>query len=203
MKGILRYALVFTGAAVAGVILHEFGHAVAGWVQGIAVVPSPAKEYVLRPQVYWNQETWIALGGVVGTALAAAGAIAYLLKVRSLAAEAVLFGVLIPPWAYTVRFLLMGRGHDGTEWQAAQAALGLAPAGHAVDVFVLCLSLAGIIVWAVRLRSPARHKLLRLAAAAMGGTILLVALQAANNTLFDRFFPATQVVGAPSGLDAR
>lgn len=41
MKATIRYALVFTGAAVAGVYLHEIGHAVAGWIQGIAVVPTP------------------------------------------------------------------------------------------------------------------------------------------------------------------
>lgn len=203
MKPIARYALVFAATAIAAVYLHELGHAAAGWMQGIAVVPSPAKEYILRPQVHWDQETWIALGGVVGTTLAAAGALAYFLRSSSLGAEAVLFGALIAPWVYTVRFLLLGRGHDGTEWQAAQAALGLVPAGHAVDVFFLCLSLAGIVAWAARLRFPLRRKLLRLAGAALGGIILLVALQVANNRLFDRFFPPAQVVGAPSGLDAR
>ena len=203
MKPIARYALVFAGNVVAAVYLHELGHAVAGWMQGIAVVPSPAKEYVLRPQVYWNQEIWIALGGVAGTVLAAVGALAYFLRARSLDAEAVLFGALIPPWVYTTRFLLLGRGHDGTEWQAAQAALGLPPASHAVDVFFLCLSLAGIIVWAGRMRTPLHRRLPRMVGAALGGIILLVALQVANNRLFDRYFVPAQVVGAPSGLDAR
>lgn len=74
MNATVRYGLVFIGAAVGGVYMHEFGHALAGWVQGIAVVPSAAKEYILRPQVYWSQGIWIAFGGVAGTALAAAGA---------------------------------------------------------------------------------------------------------------------------------
>lgn len=48
MKATIRHALVFTGTVVAGVYLHEIGHAVAGWIQGIAVVPTPAKEFVLQ-----------------------------------------------------------------------------------------------------------------------------------------------------------
>jgi hypothetical protein len=203
MKASVRYALAFTGTTIAGVYLHEIGHAVAGWVQGIAVVPTPAKEYILRSQVYWNQEIWIALGGIVGTTLAVVGATLYFLQERRPVAEAVLFGALIPPCLYTIRFLLVGRGHDGSEWQAAQTVLGLAPAGHGIDVFFLCLSLAGIIVWGSRLRFPLRYSLLRLAGLAMAGVILLIALQVGNNSLFDRFFPTTRVVNAPSGLDPR
>lgn len=203
MKAGVRYSLVFAGALAGGLWLHEFGHAVAAWAQGIAAVPSPAKEYILRPEVFWEQQIWIALGGVLGTALAALGATLYFLKVRTPVAEAVLFGALNLPWFYTIRLILLGRGHDGTEWQAAQAALGLAPAGHAIDVFFLCVSLAGIIVWASGLRFPLRYHLLRLLRVAIGGAILLLALQAANNRLLDRFFPRTQVVDAPSGLDPR
>jgi hypothetical protein len=153
--------------------------------------------------VYWNQEIWIALGGIVGTTLAVVGATLYFLQERRPVAEAVLFGALIPPCLYTIRFLLVGRGHDGSEWQAAQTVLGLAPAGHGIDVFFLCLSLAGIIVWGSRLRFPLRYSLLRLAGLAMAGVILLIALQVGNNSLFDRFFPTTRVVNAPSGLDPR
>jgi hypothetical protein len=203
MKASVRYASVFAGTTIAGVYLHEFGHAVAGWMQGIAVVPTPAKEYILRSQVYWNQEIWIALGGIVGTTLAIVGATLYFLRERRPIAEAVLLGALIPPCLYTIRFLLVGRGHDGSEWQAAQTALGLAPAGHGIDVLFLCLPLAGIIVWGSRLRFPLRYSLLRLFGLAIAGVILLIALQVGNNSLFDRFFPATRVVNAPSGLDPR
>lgn len=203
MKVSVRYVLAFAGAAVVGIYLHELGHAVAGWVQGIGVFPSPAKEYILRPHVYWNEETWIALGGVLGTIVATLGAILYFLWVRTLTAEAVLFGALLPAWVYTIRFLLMGRGHDETEWQAAQAALSLAPAGHAIDILFVCLSFAGIILWARRWRSPVRYAFLRILCAIVGGAILLVALQVTNNRIFDRFFPSTQVVNPPSGLDPR
>ncbi len=114
-----------------------------------------------------------------------------------------LLGALLPLCLYTIRFLLAGRGHDGLEWQAAQTALGLAPAGHAIDVFFLCLWLAGVILWGSRLRFPLRHSLLKFAGLAIAGVILPVALQVGNNRLFDRHFPDTRVVNAPSGLDPR
>jgi hypothetical protein len=203
MKASVRYALVFTGTTIVGVYLHEIGHAVAGWILGIAVVPTPAKEYILRSQVYWNQEIWICLGGIVGTTLAIVGATLYFLWERRPVADAVLLGALAPPCFYTIRFLLVGRGHDGLEWQAAQTALGLAPSGHGIDVFFLCLWLAGIIVWGSRLRFPLRYSRLKLVGLAIAGVILLIVLQVGNNSLFDRFFPATRVVNTPSGLDPR
>ncbi|HMD87409.1 MAG TPA: hypothetical protein VKO18_22195 [Terriglobia bacterium] len=203
MKTYVRYALVFIGATLAGVYLHEIGHAVAGWIQGIAVVPTPAKEYILRSQVSWNQEIWISLGGPVGTTLAVVGAALYSWRRRRPEAEAALLGALVPPGVYTIRFLVAGRGHDGVEWQAAQTALGLAPAGHATDVFFLCLWLAGIILWGSRWLFPLRYSLLRFAGLAIAGVILLVALQVGNNRLFDRYLSDAIVVNTPSGLDPR
>jgi len=203
MKPSVRYGFVFAGTTIAGVYLHEIGHAVAGWTQGIAVVPTPAKEYILRSQVDWNQDIWICLGGPVGTTLAVVGAALCFLRERRPEAEAVLLGALLPLGLYTIRFLLAGRGHDGLEWQAAQTALGLAPAGHAIDVFFLCLWLAGMILWGSRLRFPLRYSLVKFAGLAIAGIMLLVALQAGNNHLFDRHFPKTRVVNAPSGLDPR
>jgi hypothetical protein len=203
MKANLRYALVFIGATLGGFYLHEIGHAVAGWIQGIAVVPTPAKEYILQSQVPWSQEVWIALGGPVGTTLAVTAAALYFLRERRPEAEAVLLGALVGPCFYTIRFLLAGRGHDGLEWKAAQAALGLAPNGHALDVFFLCLWIAGIALWGSRLRFPLRHSLLKFVGLVLAGGVLLVALQVGNNALFDRHFPRTKVVNTPSGLDPR
>jgi hypothetical protein len=33
-------------------------------VNGVAVFPTPAKEYVLQAQLDWSKEIWVALGGV-------------------------------------------------------------------------------------------------------------------------------------------
>ena len=202
MKRGITYILTFCGALLAAVYLHELGHAVAGWVQGVAVLPTPAKEYILRPQLEWSKETWIALGGPTGSAVAIFVAGLYFWRKPCLNREAVLLGALLVPGVYTLRFLLTGRGHDGTEWQAAQTALGLRPAGHAIDVFFLLLVIAGLIVWGVRLR-PSLWSPLRLIALAVVGTVLLVELQFANNAVFDRVLHDASVMNVPAGLDPR
>jgi hypothetical protein len=150
----------------------------------------------------WNKEIWIALGGVLGTTVAVLAAGLYFWRKPSLDGEAVLAGALLPLGLYTLRFLVVGRGHDATEWQAAQTALRLPPAGHAIDVFFFCLLIAGIVVWGIRLH-PRPSSLLRLAILAIAGIVLLVVLQAGNNAVFDRMFPVVKVLNVPAGLDAR
>lgn len=198
----IRYVSLFVGALIAGVYLHEIGHAIAGWALGVAVVPTPAKEYVLQSQLAWNKEIWISLGGPVGTAAAASAAILYLWRKPGSDSEAVWAGAFLPLLVYSVRFLLAGRGHDSTEWQGAQTALGLRPAGHAIDIFFLCLLIGGCTVWFFRLHPPLRS-LLRLTALGIVGIAFLIALQAGNNAVFDRAFPDVKIVNVPAGLDPR
>ena len=202
MKLSIRYIFIFLGALIAGVYLHEVGHAAAGWVDGVAVIPTPAKEYILQSRLDWSKEIWVALGGVIGTTVAVLAAGVYFWRKPCLDTEAILGGAFLPVGVYTLRFLLAGRGHDETEWQAAQTALGLRPAGHAIDVCFLCLLIAGFIVWGIRLH-PSLSSLLRLVTLAIAGTILLVILQAGNNAVFHRVFPAVKVVNVPAGLDPR
>jgi hypothetical protein len=202
MKLSLRYVLLFSASVIGGVYLHEIGHAVAGWVNGVAVVPAPAKEYILQSQLDWSKEIWIALGGVIGTTIAVLAAAFYFWRQPCPDREAILAGAFLPVGVYTLRFVLVGRGHDATEWQAAQAALGLSPAGHAIDLLFLCLLIAGLGVWAIRLH-PRLSSVFRLVTIAIGGITLLVVLQAGNNAVFDRVFPVAKVVNVPPGLDAR
>jgi hypothetical protein len=150
----------------------------------------------------WSKEIWIALGGVIGTTVAALAAALYSWRKLCSDREAILAGAFLPVGVYTLRFLLVGRGHDSTEWQAAQAALGLPPAGHAIDLFFLCLLISGLVVWSIRLR-PRLSALIRLVSLAIFGMILLIGLQAGNNAVFDHMFPVVKVVNAPAGLDAR
>lgn len=199
MKPTLRYLLFFAGALVGSVYLHEIGHAVAGWVIGVAVVPTPAKEYVLQSEIGWNSEIWIALGGPVGTAVAALAAAAYFWRKPSPKSEAVVFGTFLPLGLYSFRFFLAGRGHDGIEWQAAQTALGLTTAGHALDIFFLCFLVAGLILWFFQTR-PSVRSVLRLAGLAVAGLFLLIVLQVSNNALFDRVFPSVKVTNVPPGI---
>lgn len=203
MKPRVRYTLVFIGATIAGVCLHEVGHATAGWILGIAVVPTPAKEYILRPEVDWNQQIWVFLGGPTGTTLAMAGATIFFLLKRCPEAEAILLGAQVPLSVYNVRFLLVGRGHDGLEWQGAQAALGLAPAGHAIDFLYLSLWVVVTAVWIFRSRARLLSSLRRFIGLTIAGIIMLVLLQSGNNCFFDRYFPKTRALNVPSGLELR
>ena len=204
IKDDLRFVLTYAGACVVGVCIHEIGHALAGWVQGIPVFPTPAKEYILLRQVEWYQKAWISLGGVSGTALLVVCTLFWYIRTHRFSADAVLAGILLPSCVYTVRFLAVGRGHDGLEWQEAQSALGLAPAGHAVDILFLCLFLAGAAAWLIR-----RHSSLRLSSAirvvglAVAGMVFLIALQVTNNALFDNCFPEATTMHAPEGLGPR
>jgi hypothetical protein len=202
VKPSVRYVSLFLGAIFAAGCLHEIGHSAAAWIIGVAAVPTPAKEYVLRAQLDWNKEIWIALGGPIGTTLAALAATLHFWRKPYSEREAVLAGALLPLGVYSLRFVLVGRGHDSTEWQAAQTALRLRPAGHAIDVFFLCLLVATCVVWFVRLRPPL-WSLLRLTALGIAGVVFLVALQAGNNAVFDRAFPDVKIVNVPAGLDPR
>ena len=207
-----RYFLIFSAAFVAGCYVHEVGHAAFGWLEGVAVFPTPAKEYVLQAQLDWSKYVWVALGGPVGTTLAALAATAYYGCNPSLDSEAILAGAFAPPGIYDLFFLLRGRGH-GREWQAAQTALGLRPAGHAMDIFFLCLSVAAFVVWAIRggalwntggatkSRLPWLWSLLRLGTMAVAGFVLILVLQSSNNAVFDHVFRNARVVNVPAGID--
>jgi len=202
MKLNIRYVLLFSAALIAAIYLHEIGHAAVGWIIGVAVVPTPAKEYVLQSQLDWSKEIWIALGGIVGSTVAALAAALHFWRKTSSEREAILFGAFLPLGFYSLRFLLVGRGHDDVEWQAAQTALGLRPAGHAIDVFFLCLLIAGLAVWFFRLHPPLRSWL-RLATMAIVGIVLMIALQAGNNAVFDHRFPVVDIANIPAELDPR
>lgn len=201
MREKLRFVSIFIATCIGGCYFHEIGHAVLGWGQGILVLPTPAKEYILRAEVDWSQRAWISLGGVAATVLLVLGVILWYSLSRGSAADAVLAGVLVVPFAYTLRFSLAGRGHDGLEWQGAQSALGTNPAGHLVDVLFLCILLAGVFVWGFRRRRSMRPTLLiKAVGLAVAGLLLLIFVQVTNNAVFDRFFQKTAIVNVPSGI---
>lgn len=199
----LRFIILFAASIVGAGFVHELGHAVAAWVQGVGAVPTLMNEYLLRDEIQWNQYVWIALGGPVGSVLAVVVAAICFLRRPGGSEEAVLAGALLMPIAYSVRFLLLGRGHDALEWQAAQSALGADAAGHAVDLVFLVLCLVGGVVWAVRRRD-------RLIASSLGkaiglavvGIALLVILQVGNKALFNRWFAESRIVDVPPILQA-
>jgi hypothetical protein len=198
MKGRGRFALSFIASSMAGIYVHELGHAVVAWGMGIGAVPTPLKEYLLLDQVEWGQRIWISLGGVVGSIVVAMGVVIWYSRKDRPWGDAILAGILLTPWAYTIRFLLVGRGHDGLEWQEVQSALGASPSGHIVDYVFLFLALTGSVAWILRRRSTLHvFSFVKAFGLMVSGFVLLVALQVTNNLLFDPFFPTTRTVSIP------
>jgi hypothetical protein len=201
MKKQLRFTLVFLAACICSMYFHEIGHAIFGWFQGVPVMPTPAKEYIVQSQVEWHQRTWISLGGVLASVLVVSGSLLWYVLKRSQTGVAILAGCLVIPGIYTLRFLLEGRGHDATEWQEAQTALGANPSGHSIDLVFLVLFFAGCgsIVWfkgiSLRWRS-----LLKIVSLALLGLAIMIIVQVGNNAVFDKHFPKTRTLNVPAEI---
>jgi hypothetical protein len=199
----VRFVLLFLSASICSMYAHELGHAAAGWVQEIPVFPSPAKEYVLLTTIEWHERIWIAFGGPAVTAIVVSVAILWASRHRGQASCAILAGVLVEPAFYVIRTLLVGRGHDGLEWQGAQSAIGLDPNGHALDVLFVFLFFAGCAVLAVRDELQMRWRsFAKWFSLGLVGITALILIQAGNNAVFDRHFPKTQTLNIPPGLKA-
>ncbi|WP_303925807.1 hypothetical protein [Draconibacterium sediminis] len=168
------------------IYVHELGHCIPVWVKGIGAIPTPAKEYILQtiPEALQQQ---VSLGGILGTVLVTLGImVLYGLKKFRYDA-AVLAGVLAMPGMYTLRFMVVGRGHDATEFQEAQAALGAAYSGHFIDWLFLALFVAGTALWVLKAQPQ-----LRIAGRLLIGFVLtvlfVIAHQVVNNAVFDPMF---------------
>lgn len=198
-----RFVLTFCAAICASALAHELGHAIVGLTQGLRVVPTPFKEYVLAPTVDWQQYRVLALGGPIGTLIAVVASGAWFLRRRSADSEAAFIGALLTPAAYSLRYLLVGRGHDGVEWMAAQAALGLRATGHALDGLLFGVVVVGAGAW---LSVRRKHVGLRTLGRASGlfaiGLVVLIAGQVGNNALFDPLFPDHRVDHVPADVRA-
>jgi hypothetical protein len=178
----------FVGAVVASIFLHELGHCSVAWLHGYPAIPTPAKEYILRPLSEAAQYQ-VALGGIFGSVLAlfVAGFCRY--RYLTPTFSAIFAGAMLPPGFYTLRFILAGPGHDATEFQEAQAALGLPYAGHSADWFFLGLFVAAAAFWFLLTRPRLTPRQLgRLFAGAFAGLLVLILLQSVNNIIFDRLF---------------
>ena len=93
---------------------------------------------------------------------------------------------------YTLRFILVGRGHDATEFQEAQAMLGLNYSGHFIDWLFLALFLTGSLVWIIK--SKPDFKITgRLFAGVILTAIFVVGLQVLNNAVFDPIFQSQPI----------
>ena len=180
--------VVFAAAIVASVFIHELGHCAVAWLHGYPAIPTPAKEYILKPLPEGVQNQ-MALGGIIGSVVALLGASLWLQLRPGAISSSILAGAMTSPGFYTLRFILAGRGHDATEFQEAQAALGLSYAGHGVDWLFVSLFLAGTLFWFWWMRvRPTPKLVVRLVVGAIAAVVILALLQTVNNRLFDPLF---------------
>jgi hypothetical protein len=183
-----RLWVIFASAIVASIFIHEIGHCLVAWVYGCPAIPTPAKEYILQPLSPAAQNQ-VALGGIIGTVAVLVGALCWMLRHPTPTRSALLAGAMTAPGFYTLRFLLAGRGHDATEFQEAQAAMGLTYSGHVLDWMFLGLFLMAAALWLWRTRPRLTWRLVgRLFIGAVAALVVLVLLQSVNNTVFDPFF---------------
>ncbi len=176
---------VFAAAIFASIFVHELGHCTAVWLHGYPAIPTPAKEYVLKPlpQAVENQ---MALSGIIGSVIALLAASLWLHLRPTSISSSILAGAMTAPGFYTFRFVLAGRGHDGAEFQEAQAALGLSYAGHGVDWLFVSLFVVVTVFWFWRMRVRPAPKLgVRLVLGAIAAFVILALLQTINNRVFD------------------
>jgi hypothetical protein len=186
---------VFAAAIVTAIFIHELGHCTVAWLHGYPAIPTPAKEYILKPlpEVVQNQ---MALGGIMGSVIALFAASLWLHLRPGALSSSILGGAMTAPGFYTLRFILAGRGHDATEFQEAQAALGLSYAGHGVDWLFVSLFMAAALFWFWRMRArPTPKLLIRLVIGAIAAMVIVVILQSVNNSVFDPLFESKRLHG--------
>ena len=178
--------IIYFVTIILSVYVHELGHSICAWIHGYRAVPTPAKNYVIDA-IPGNLQQYISLGGIVGSILFVF--IIFFLYVYKTFKfnSAILAASIVAPGMYTLRFILKGRGHDETEFQEAQSALGLNYSGHSLDWLFLILFLSGIVLWIIK--SKPNYKISgRLFIGFILTFIFSIALQDLNNAIFDPMF---------------
>jgi len=171
---------------IVAVYTHELGHCIPAWMNGFKAIPTPAKEYIMD-DIPENLQQYVSLGGIIGTVLfSLLIMVLYLVRTFSYSST-LLAGSIAVPGIYTMRFFLAGRGHDATEFQEAQTALGLSYNGHSLDWLFLILFVFGIVIWIIK-SNPSIKILGRLFLGAVLTFIFLLGLQKINNAIFDPIF---------------
>ncbi len=187
----------FIGAILVSFLLHELGHCVVAWLHGYPAIPTPAKEYILKP-IPEAVQYQVALGGIIGSVAALLAAALWLHRRPTVISSALLAGAMTAPGFYTLRFALAGRGHDATEFQEAQAALGLSYPGHAVDWLFVGIFVAATVFWFWRNGARLTRRLVvRFVVGALAALTAVVLLQSINNAVFDPLFEPRQPQNHP------
>jgi hypothetical protein len=179
------WTLYFTTILIS-VYIHEIGHCIPAWINGIQAIPTPAKEYI-SDTIPMELKEYVSLGGIIGSILVSLIVMFLYLNRPLKHNSAILAGAIAIPGMYTLRFILTGRGHDATEFQEAQSALGLSYSGHSLDWIFLTIFLLGTILWIYR--SKPKYKIIgRLAFGFVLTIMFVIGLQVVNNAIFDPIF---------------
>ena len=88
---------------------------------------------------------------------------------------------------YSLLFLLKGRGHDATEFQDAQSAVGVSYSGHFLDWLFVSITLLSLTLW-ILVSKPSLKTVLRTFVGAIVTFVFIVILQKMNNVIFDPLF---------------
>lgn len=185
-QSLIKIWAIYLVAVVLSVFIHEIGHCLVAWLNGLQAIPTFAKEYPIDP-IPTALERYVALGGILGTlSVTVLGIALYLCRATTL--NSALFAAsLSSPAMYSILFALKGRGHDATEFQDAQSAIGASYSGHFLDWLFLLITLAGLAIW-VTINKPTTKAVFRLVLGAVVTFVFIVALQKVNNAVFDPLF---------------
>lgn len=184
---------IYFFAVLMSIFIHEIGHCLVAWIYGFRAIPTPAKEYPID-NIPIELQKYVALGGIAGTLFVfVIGTTLYLRSPNKL--NSALFAASISsPAMYNILFLLKGRGHDATEFQDAQLAIGAAYSGHLLDWIFMVLSIVAIAIW-IGLKRPSLNAIPKIAVAAIITFIFIAALQKINNSVFDPLFEPKSIHG--------
>ena len=179
----LQIWAIFFATIFFSAYIHEFGHCIPAWIHGYWAVPTPVKEYESHT-IPLDLKQYVSLGGIIGSVVVLLVISILYLNINHRFSSVLLAGALAMPGMYTLRFILIGRGHDATEFQEAQSALGLSYSGHSLDWFFLTFFLLGAVMWITK--SKPSHKILgRLLIGFVLTFVFVAALQKINNAIFD------------------
>ena len=167
---------------------HELGHCTIAWTHGFSAVPTPAKAYLME-SIPSTLNNYFALGGIISSLVFPLILFTFVIASSFRLNSAILAGGIAMPGMYSLRFLVIGRGHDATEFQEAQSALGVNYSGHFLDWLFSTLFLMGIFLWAFK--SKPNYKIAgRILIGFVLTFIFILLLQKINNLIFDPIFSA-------------
>lgn len=64
---IRTWGIYFTTLVLA-IYLHELGHCIPAWMEGVVAIPTPCKEYITQ-DISDNLQQKVSLGGIIATLL--------------------------------------------------------------------------------------------------------------------------------------